>query len=87
MTSSRVEGELREARDALRQQAQTDALTGVSNRRHFLEQAQAVLENLAAQGGRASLENYTLKRMAESYALAYKDLIDAAGTGQGVQGA
>ncbi len=55
MTSSRVEAELREARDALRQQAQTDALTGLSNRRHFLEQAQAVLEDLEAQGGRASL--------------------------------
>ncbi|EKO37457.1 MAG: diguanylate cyclase (GGDEF) domain-containing protein [Solidesulfovibrio magneticus str. Maddingley MBC34] len=55
MTSSRVEAELREAHDALRQLAQTDALTGLSNRRHFLEQAQAVLEDLQAQGGRASL--------------------------------
>lgn len=51
MTSGRVEAELREARDALRQLAETDALTGVSNRRHFLEQAQAALGE-AREGGR-----------------------------------
>ena len=55
MTSSRVEAELRETRDALRQQAQTDALTGLANRRHFLEQAQVMLQDLEGQGGRASL--------------------------------
>ncbi len=35
-----------------------------------------------SQGGRASLENYTLERMVESYVLAYKDIADAANTGQ-----
>lgn len=55
MTSSRVEAELREARDALRQLAEIDALTGVSNRRHFLEQAQAVLGEARERGREVSL--------------------------------
>ena len=55
MTSSRVEAELREARDALRQLAEIDALTGVSNRRHFLEQAQAVLGEARERGRKVSL--------------------------------
>lgn len=44
MTSGRVEAELRETRDALRQQAETDPLTGLPNRRHFLGVAQRTLE-------------------------------------------
>ena len=55
MTSGRVEAELREARDALRQLAETDALTGVSNRRHFLEQAQAALDEAREEGRKVSL--------------------------------
>lgn len=55
MTSGRVEAELREARDALRQQAETDSLTGLSNRRHFLEHAQTVLEQARALGRKVSL--------------------------------
>lgn len=49
MTSARVEDELREATSALRRQAETDALTGLSNRRHFLAQTEAAL-TLATSG-------------------------------------
>ena len=44
MTSGRIESELLETRDALRHQAQTDALTGLTNRRHFLYLAQTAVE-------------------------------------------
>ncbi|WP_300157645.1 GGDEF domain-containing protein [Solidesulfovibrio sp.] len=70
MTSGRVEAELRDARDALRQQAETDALTGLSNRRHFLEQARAILDGVREQGGRASLVMLDLdhfKRINDAY--------------------
>ena len=40
------------------------------------------LQRKLAQSGRVSLEDYTLKSMVESNARVYKDLADAAGTGQ-----
>ena len=39
-------------------------------------------QNKLAQGGRVSLEDYTVKRMVESYARVYKDLVEAASYGQ-----
>lgn len=50
MTSGRVEAELREARDALRKQAQTDFLTGLPNRRHFLHLAEKALDRARERG-------------------------------------
>lgn len=55
MTSGRVESELREARDALCKQAQTDFLTGLPNRRHFLQQASRLLEAFMKRGEVVSL--------------------------------
>lgn len=40
------------------------------------------LRHKLAQNGRSSLEDYTVKRMVESYARVYKDLTSAATTGQ-----
>jgi diguanylate cyclase (GGDEF)-like protein len=51
MTSGRVEVELGQATTALRHQAETDALTGLTNRRHFLGLAQQALD-AAREGGR-----------------------------------
>lgn len=51
MTSSRVEAELREARDALRHLAETDPLTGLCNRRHFLELVTEALTRARETGG------------------------------------
>lgn len=42
----------------------------------------ADLQHKLAQGGRASLEDYTLKRMVESYAGVYEDLVDVVSSGQ-----
>jgi diguanylate cyclase (GGDEF)-like protein len=55
MTSSRVETELQNAKEALRVQAQTDSLTGLPNRRHFLEIAEAAMLAAQAQGRLLSL--------------------------------
>lgn len=55
MTSSRVEDELRQARDALRHLAETDALTGLPNRRHFLRLAGEALVRARDDGRRVSL--------------------------------
>ena len=55
MTSGRVEAELRETQEALRRQAQTDFLTGIANRRHFLEQAEQVLQRAGERGETVSL--------------------------------
>ena len=55
MTSGRVEAELRETQGALRRQAQTDFLTGIANRRHFLEQAEQVLQRAGERGETVSL--------------------------------
>jgi diguanylate cyclase (GGDEF)-like protein len=55
MTSGRVEAELRETQEALRRQAQTDFLTGISNRRHFLHQAEQTLRQAGERGEPVSL--------------------------------
>ena len=55
MTSSRLEAELRVARDALRHEAQTDSLTGLPNRRHFLQLAEAALDRAGLEGRQLSL--------------------------------
>jgi diguanylate cyclase (GGDEF)-like protein len=55
MTSDRVEAELRDARDELRQLAETDSLTGLSNRRHFLRLAGEALARAGEQGEPVSL--------------------------------
>lgn len=55
MTSGRVEAELRAAQEKLRHQAETDGLTGLPNRRHFLEEAQAALAAARERGGGVSL--------------------------------
>lgn len=55
MTSGRVEAELRETRDALRKQAQTDFLTGLPNRRYFLQLAEEALAHSRERGERVSL--------------------------------
>lgn len=60
MTSSRVEAELREARDALRHLAETDALTGLPNRRHFLRLAEEALARAREEGRRVSLIMFDL---------------------------
>uniref|UniRef100_I2Q490 diguanylate cyclase n=1 Tax=Desulfovibrio sp. U5L TaxID=596152 RepID=I2Q490_9BACT len=55
MTSSRVEAELGEARDELRHLAETDVLTGLPNRRHFLRLAGEALGRAREQGLGVSL--------------------------------
>lgn len=55
MTSSRVEAELGEARDELRHLAETDGLTGLPNRRHFLRLAGEALDRAREQGFGVSL--------------------------------
>lgn len=55
MTSGRVEAELLETRDALRLQAETDALTGLANRRHFLALASTALDRARRRGEPLSL--------------------------------
>jgi diguanylate cyclase (GGDEF)-like protein len=55
MTSSRVEAELGQARDELRHLAETDALTGLPNRRHFLRLAGEALDRAKSQGRSVSL--------------------------------
>ena len=42
----------------------------------------AALRSKLAQGGRESLENYTLERMAGAYTRLYEALVSAPGTGQ-----
>ena len=55
MTSARVEDELRQATTALRRQAETDALTGLANRRHFLHAAQTAM--LSVESGKKGTIN------------------------------
>lgn len=50
MTSGRVETELRDTRDALRQLADTDSLTGLPNRRYFLERFDEAMEAALDKG-------------------------------------
>lgn len=65
MTSARVEDELREATAALRRQAETDALTGLSNRRHFLALTQSALFRAATLGEPVSLLMFDLDHFKE----------------------
>jgi diguanylate cyclase (GGDEF)-like protein len=55
MTSSRVEAELLGAREALRKLAQTDSLTGLPNRRHFLKMTDAAMAEAQTAGRRLCL--------------------------------
>ncbi len=55
MTSSRIEGELVEAREQARQLAETDSLTDLPCRRHFLELAVEAMADAASRGEPLSL--------------------------------
>ena len=55
MTSSRIEGELVEAREQARRLAETDSLTGLPCRRHFLELAAYAMAEAAGRGEPLSL--------------------------------
>ncbi len=71
MTSSRVEAELRETRDELRHLAETDALTGLPNRRHFLRLADEALRLAGSSGRPVSLLMLDIDR--------FKDINDTHG--------
>ena len=55
MTTSRVEAELVAARVQMKTLADTDSLTGLSTRRHFLEQSEAIIKSAVRYAHPASL--------------------------------